>query len=224
MLSPAAEDFPDSSASLYPGRHASRASSPTEERLQRRRRPPQTARTRLPPLTFEAYDFGQHRSEPEPSALPFSEHDGWASWSPFELAPPSESSPSASAVDFAVLSSASLPMRTLSPEPVEPRVPRSDAKLADATLAYPSTADFAARLDEIAPFENIDGLVASVLFPPAVALPVLDHEPLYSWGANGPSPAPPLESDVAFGDAFLPTAHDYAQTLSLPLFSSSQIV
>lgn len=217
---------PDSSAVLYPGRSASRASSPTEERLQRRRRPPQTARARLPPLSFEAYEFGQHRSEPEPSTLPLSEHDGWASWTPFELAPPPApaQSQSTSAVDFAVLSSASLPMRTLSPEPVEPRVPRADPKLADSTLAYPSTADFAARLDEIGPFENIDSLVASVFFPPAAAHPVLDHEPLYSWAANEPSSAPPFESDVAFGDAFLPTAHDYAQTLSLPLFSSTQFV
>lgn len=215
---------PDSpSPVLYAGRPTSHASSPTEERLQRRRRLPPTARIRLPPLSFEAYEFGQHRSEPETSALPLSAHDGWASWSPFELAPPPAPAPapsqSTSAVDFAVLSSASLPS---SPELAEPRVSRADARFDDSTLAYPETADFAANLDEIGPLENIDSLVASVLFPPAAALPVLDHEPLYSWTANEPSSAPPCESDLAFGDAFLPTAHDYAQTLSLPLFSSTQ--
>lgn len=116
-------------------------------------------------------------------------------------------------------------MRASSPAAVELRgPPRADPKLADSTLAYTSTADFAAGLDEIGPFENIDSLVASVLFPPAAAHPVLDHEPLYSWAANEPSSAPPFESDIALGDAFLPTAHDYAQTLSLPLFSSTQFV
>lgn len=83
-------------------------------------------------------------------------------------------------------------------------------------------AGFAPSFDEIG-FAHIDSLIGSVLLPPSAAPSVLDSDPIYNWAneiaQDEPKSSASLASDLAFGDAFLPTAHDYAQTLSLPLFS-----
>ncbi|GAA5880412.1 hypothetical protein JCM3774_006440 [Rhodotorula dairenensis] len=217
---------PPSTAGSSLGGHVSRSSSPVEER-QKRLRPAPTARSRPPPPPFEAYKIGSRHVGPDFSSPQPSAQSGWSSWTPFELAPapappPLSSTAPGLAAQFAVLSAPSLP---IDESPLQTRTyeAKSAPYLAPAT-SDASPPDFsAASFDEIG-FAHIDSLIGSVLLPPLAGSTSLDSDPIYTWAneiaQDEPKPSASFNSELAFGDAFLPTAHDYAQTLSLPLFSS----
>ncbi|GAA5993679.1 hypothetical protein JCM10908_002291 [Rhodotorula pacifica] len=211
-----------SSTSLHT--HPARSASPTIERTKRSRDLP-TARTRPSGSCFEAYSAGPSRwmtgTETQHELGSFE----WSSWSSLAAGPKEQARPttgegssfSQSAGSFAVLSASSLPNSDQGAQ--------SSPSDASTNLSTPDL-DGVPSFDEVG-FAHIDNLIASVLCPPPIApnppLSYIWSDPADSCEQYCPSActdSAPFPSISGLCDAFLPTAHDYAQTLSLPLLSS----